>query len=939
MNQNDSNNNSNLGNEMNSISKYLLSNTDKSISITGMQIKNQNVINSAIIEEQSKIEEEIPLEKVQKFFKKNIKLRNATIKKNFWKRDYISKKPIKLKITNLIPSITGTQGLLLCISNYIHNDERDEILCNIINQFNTNTLNENFSIINNNQENTNLNLLMNPKLIYDKKIHKKNKYTLIECIYRKIKKLKKELSKSGETFLYNFLTFKRKKLENKLERLDQYLDIKSTLYTVFPNINFELMRIKKISVSSKFNLNKLLMDKHHSTIKIGNQTIINGFISMTAEKRIITLTDDTTIKNLENSQSLKQIIFGIWISLKNEDPSLYDSIEELLEKNKYLIYKKCFEFILVSSKIETIFSPSPDEGMFILILFFKGSQHFYEVKVIPNEIDKNFNDLEGNNSINNNIDNLLENYSNQWIIMKRDFTLKENIGFDLSDSMKNVKIDSTINYINYLNGLTPSSKSNSLKNTVFTVNTNNKNLNTLMSQNTNKFISSSINNNMRSNNYQMKKSNIENISKVYSNNNNNVPNNNNDLESQSNNDKNNNNIKDNGLMNILQTKAPPFDPLQDIFDINFSNEQSNINNLDTINENTNNNNNINKLSPINNKSSLGFKIPKSKSGRNLVDQFHYFINDNIEDNFFKGDDFNFNSKNTEINFNKPPQPQNNILQKFPSNEQQNKLNFFSQSNANYNTPFSLNNNNNQILRYNSNEIKEEEKEKDEFSKIKMKSVIISQKTSITPSPSNSNTQNFNFNFKDISNNNKLNYNNNLIIKKDAEVQTIPIDDNMGNILEEQSQTIQMLQKKINNMESMLDKVLIKLREKNKNNNYENYIKEEKENSELELSNNNENEKSDSLNSNDNSREQIIHLSKDISNTYMSQTPKEDLNKNDFKSKENKLNSSSEFSISISKNNNNIDLTYKSNHNEQTLEIPVIKYNSEISEIDDTQNDL
>jgi hypothetical protein len=936
MNQIDANNhNSNIGNELNSISKYFISNNDKSnMSLTGVIMKNQNIINSEIIEENTQIQEEIPLEKVQKFFKKNIKLRNATIKKNFWKRDYISKKPIKLKITNLIPSITGTQGLLLCISNYIHNDERDEILCNIINQFNTNTLNENFSIINNNQENTNLNLLMNPKLIYDKKIHKKNKYTLIECIYRKIKKLKKELSKSGETFLYNFLTFKRKKLENKLERLDQYLDIKSTLYTVFPNINFELMRIKKISVSSKFNLNKLLMDKHHSTIKIGNQSIINGFISMTAEKRIITLTDDTTIKNLENSQSLKQIIFGIWISLKNEDPSLYDSIEELLEKNKYLIYKKCFEFILVSSKIETIFSPSPDEGMFILILFFKGSQHFYEVKVIPNEIDKNFNDLEGNNSVNNNIDNLLENYSNQWIIMKRDFTLKENIGFDLSDSMKNVKIDSTINYINYLNGLTPSSKSNSLKNTFFTVNTNNKNLNTLMSQNTNKFISSSINNNMRSNNYQMKKSNIENISKGYSNNN--VPNNNNDLESQSNNDKNNNNIKDNGLMNILQTKAPPFDPLQDIFDINFSNEQSNINNLDTINENTNNNNNINKLSPINNKSSLGFKIPKSKSGRNLVDQFHYFINDNIEDNFFKGDDFNFNSKNTEINFNKPPQPQNNILQKFPSNEQQNKLNFFSQSNANYNTPFSLNNNNNQILRYNSNEIKEEEKEKekDEFSKIKMKSVIISQKTSITPSPSNSNTQNFNFNFKDISNNNKLNYNNNLIIKKDAEVQTIPIDDNIGNILEEQSQTIQMLQKKINNMESMLDKVLIKLREKNKNNNYENYIKEEKENSELELSNNNDDEKSESLNSSENSKEKL-NLSNQITQNYINQNIK---NENiDYKNKE----ISSELSISISYKNNNNDITYKtnSNHNEQTLEVPVIKYNSEISGMDDTENDL
>ena len=969
MNRNDTNNsnsNLNLGNDVNSISKYFISNNDKStMSITGIIMKNHNIINNEIIEENSQIEENIPLEKIQKFFKKNIKLRNATIKKNFWKRDYISKKPIYLKIIDLIPSIIGTQGFLLCINNYLHNEERDLILCNVISQLNTNTLNEKFSIINNNTENVNLNLLMNPKIKYDKTIYNKNKYKLIESTYRKIKKLKKELSKSGENFFHNFLCFKRIALENKYESINPYKDIKSTLYTIFPNINFELMRIKKISLSSKFNLNKLLMDRHHSTIKIGNQTIINGFLSMTAEKRIITLTDDTAIKNLENSQSLKQIIFGIWISLKYEDPSLYDSIEELLKKYRYLIYKKCFEFILVSSKIETIYSPSPDEGMFLLIIFFKGSQQFYEVKVIPNEEDKNFNKSDNSNNNNiNEVENILENYNNQWLIMKRNFNLKENTGFDLTDSMKNIKIHTTINYINYLNGLIPfsNSKSNSLKNSIFT-NTNNKNF-----QNSNKFISSG--NIISPNNLIMKKSNIENIGKSYISNNNinqnNTNNNNNDiltLESQTNN--NNNSIKER-VMNNIQTKAPAFDPLQDMFDINIEqNEQSNLNNLDTINEHISNNNNtikFDKLSSINNKSPSNTKIPKSRSGRNLIDQFHHIINDNIDDNFFKGDGFNFPFKNTDINFNKPPPPQNNILQKFPSNEQsQTKINYFSQSNANYNTPFTLNNNNsnsnninnnninnnninsnnnNQLLK-NTNELKEID-EKDDFAHKKMQSLIISQKMSITPSPSNPNIQNFNFN-DNSNNNNKISFNNNfnIITKKEIGIQTLPIDDNMGNILEEQNQTIQMLQNKINNMEIMLEKVLTKLREKNKNNKNENFIKEEKETSELELSNNNDEEKSDSLHSSENSKEQI-HFSKEISNTYLAQNTKENeigLKKVDFKNKDIKISDSSELSISLSKNNNNGDITYKSNNNEHTLEVPVIKYNSEISGMDDTENDL
>ena len=47
--------------------------------------------------------------KLIRSFKKNIKLRNATIKKNFWKRDYINNKLINIKISTLFPIIDPTQ--------------------------------------------------------------------------------------------------------------------------------------------------------------------------------------------------------------------------------------------------------------------------------------------------------------------------------------------------------------------------------------------------------------------------------------------------------------------------------------------------------------------------------------------------------------------------------------------------------------------------------------------------------------------------------------------------------------------------------------------------------------------------------------------------------------------------------------------------------------
>ena len=146
---------------------------------------------------------------------------------------------------------------------------------------------------------------------------------------------------------------------------------------------------------------------------------------MSSEKRIITLTDDTNKKELQESQSLKQIIFGIWLSLKNEDVSNYENIEILINKHRHFIYRKCLEFILASPKIETIYSPSPDQGIFLLIIFFKTSQCYFEVKIVPNEEEKFF---VNENEINNQNDILLEKFGNQWLIKTQKFDLNNNNG-------------------------------------------------------------------------------------------------------------------------------------------------------------------------------------------------------------------------------------------------------------------------------------------------------------------------------------------------------------------------------------------------------------------------------------------------------------------------------------------------------------------------------
>ena len=106
------------------------------------------------------------LSKLIKSFKKKIKLRNATIKKNFWKQEYITSKLINVKISSLFHMVEPTQGLCLCIYNYMNNKQFKELICKVENEININKINgnlvEKYTVIN--QEENQLNNLFSLNL-------------------------------------------------------------------------------------------------------------------------------------------------------------------------------------------------------------------------------------------------------------------------------------------------------------------------------------------------------------------------------------------------------------------------------------------------------------------------------------------------------------------------------------------------------------------------------------------------------------------------------------------------------------------------------------------------------------------------------------------------------------------------------------------------------
>jgi len=328
------------------------------------------------------------------------------------------------------------------IQEYIFNDIKDLFT----GKLNSSKENSNyFDIIDSpSSKEKDCNIIMIPKLIINKN-NKKNSFNeLFEVAYNKLKKYE---NKNYE-FYHQIFYFYRKNKSNNLA---------AKIYTIFPNVNLEFRQIKNLSFSNT-NLNKYLISSKYQLQEMSNDKLNNnnnnddnylsGFFTMSQNHRLIALKDDIKESGgVNKSQSLKEIIFGIWINLKEEKPNSNNKsdLDFLFNKNKLLIYKQCFRFIELSSNIETIYSPSPEENVFILVLFYKDIQCHYEVKL-------NFN-LNSNLNKNNNKNDITNINTNSWLISKCKYELDEQamkvpFDYDIKIEINNGNISSMDDFLN-----------------------------------------------------------------------------------------------------------------------------------------------------------------------------------------------------------------------------------------------------------------------------------------------------------------------------------------------------------------------------------------------------------------------------------------------------------------------------------------------------------
>ena len=317
---------------------------------------------------------------------------------------------------------------------------------------------------------------MIPKLIINKN-NKRNKFNeLLEVAYNKLKLTKNfkdnnfndnELEKH---FYHEIFYFYKNNNTNNLA---------TKIYTIFPNVNFEFRQIKNLSFSNT-NLNKYLISSKFKLPEMENNNNKNekdeynrGFFTMSQNHRLIALKDDLKeCGDIGKSQSLKEIIFGIWINLKDEKPTPKKAdLDFLFNKYKVLIYKECFRFIKLSNNIETIYSPSPEENIFLLVIFYKGMQCHYEVKMTNYNDDKNIN--------TNNNKNILINNNNCWLISKCKYDIDEQklkipFDYDIKIEIEN-GIISTMS--DYLNKKYKNDNNNINEKEIISENLNDKNLN------------------------------------------------------------------------------------------------------------------------------------------------------------------------------------------------------------------------------------------------------------------------------------------------------------------------------------------------------------------------------------------------------------------------------------------------------------------------------
>ena len=290
------------------------------------------------------------------------------------------------------------------------------------------------------------NLIMIPKL-NNNKDNKRIKFNeLLEVAYNKLRNHSTHKDTINNEFENNFYheIFYFYKNNNTC-------NLATKIYSIFPNVNFEYRQIKNLSFSNT-NLNKYLINSKYKLPEMGNNNkendeneFISGFFTMSQNHRLIALKDDLKeYGEINKSQSLKQIIVGIWINLKEKNESKIN-VDLMFNKHKFLIYKQCFKFINLSKNIETIYSPSPEENIFLLVIFYKGIQCHYEVKMnIAND---------GKKVSNNNENKILINNNNHWLINKFKYDIDEQklkipFDFDIKIEINNGKISTMYDYLN-----------------------------------------------------------------------------------------------------------------------------------------------------------------------------------------------------------------------------------------------------------------------------------------------------------------------------------------------------------------------------------------------------------------------------------------------------------------------------------------------------------
>jgi hypothetical protein len=319
-----------------------------------------------------------------------------------------------------LPKIVLNKGFIGEIQNYIFNEYYDNYIGGLV--YRRDYSKECVNLIGL-DTNTGKNVILVP-WNSNQEITDTMQLDILRTLFKNIK----QLSKDSYLGLINYFLIFDQKETNSMRQSSKGQKMKGKLFISFPNISLDLKRISTLKLSTN-TLNKYLTKKS-ANVNYPKDQIDWGYLTMSSEHRIIAL--------LNTDEALQQILFGLWMNFPDESfkkkPS-EEMLEAFLTKNKLLIYEKCSNFILKSSKIDEINTPSVNEGVFLLILFISGIPFCYEIKGIPNEKETTYSN----------------EFSNEWLILKKEFSIDKGKieAIELEPNFdKGVVIESMTRFIN-----------------------------------------------------------------------------------------------------------------------------------------------------------------------------------------------------------------------------------------------------------------------------------------------------------------------------------------------------------------------------------------------------------------------------------------------------------------------------------------------------------